>query len=272
MSAKAALSALLARHGDDLPLDRSLLALAREEYPALDEDRYRRQLDRWAGLVELRIRAGLPAPFALNRVLFDEIGLRGNTDAYYDPANSLLNLVLDRRLGIPITLAAVYIEVARRVGQATEGISFPGHFLVRHHFQGRELLVDAFHGGEHLTRADCAARLEVMSEGKASLAGWMFAPASGRTLVARVLTNLKVAYAKAGDVVQAIRAIDRLIVVAPERDEERRDRGLLYAELGLANAAVTDLEAYLAAVPEADDRASIQARLPGLMLAASRMN
>ena len=272
MSSTAALSALLSRHGDDLPLDRSLLALATDEFPGLDEARYRRQLDRWASWVEQRIRSGVAPPDALNQVLFEEVGLRGNTDAYYDPENSLLNVVLDRRLGIPITLSAVYIEVARRVGQVTEGVGFPGHFLVRHHFEGEELLVDAFHGGERLTREDCAARLKAMSEGQASIADWMFAPSTGRALVARVLTNLKVAYAKAGDVMQAIRAIDRLIVVVPERYDERRDRGLLYAELGLAASAAKDLEAYLSAVPDAPDLAVVQARLPALWAAAQRMN
>ena len=266
------LRALRDRHGDDLPLDRSLLTLAKEEFPTLDESQYRRQLDRLAHRVHQHIRAGKPAPDALNEVLFQEIGFQGNTDAYYDPANSLLNVVLERRLGIPITLAAVYIEVARRAGQTAHGIGFPGHFLVQHHWRGEDLLVDAFHGGRRLTRADCASRLKQMSQGRVVLADWMLAPSSGRAVVARVLMNLKVAYAKAGDVMKAIGAIDRLLAIAPERHSERRDRGLLYAELGLAGPAATDLETYLAETPDADDKDAITQRLPMLWAAAQRMN
>ena len=272
MSSEVALRALVERFGDDLPLDRALLALAKEEYPDLDEARYLAQLDQWGGRVERRMKSDVPAPVAIREVLFSELGLKGNSEAYYDPDNSLLNQVLDRRLGIPITLAAVYIEVARRVGQSADGVGFPGHFLVVHRFEGRELLLDAFNGGEPVSREECVTRIESMSDGRASLADWMLEPSTGRSLVARVLTNLKVAYAKAGNVIQAVRAIDRLLAVAPERHGERRDRGLLYAELGLPGAAADDFEAYLAAAPQADDREALQRRLPGLWAASRRMN
>ena len=272
VSSTDALRALMERHGDDLPLDRSLLALATEEYPELDELAYRRVLDRWARQVEQSMLAGNDGPEALHEILFDDVGLKGNRTAYYDPDNSLLNQVLDRRLGIPITLSAVYIEVGRRVGETVYGVGFPGHFLVGHEWHGQELLIDPFHGGERLTREDCAERLKAMSDGEVQLADWMLARSTGRSLVARVLTNLKVAYAKAGNVIQAVRAIDRLVVVVPERHEELRDRGLLYAELGLARAAISDLEKYLAAVPNAEDRDAVQKRLPLLWTAARRMN
>ncbi len=272
MSSVDALLALVDQHGEDLPLDRALLAVALDEYPSLEEQPYLRQLDRWGQRVAQVTAAGTLGMDAVRQVLFLELGFRGNTDAYYAPANSLFNLVIERRTGIPITLAAVYIEVARRAGEDADGVGFPGHFLVVHRADGQSHFIDPFNEGAVLTRQDCAERLETMSEGQVELADWMLAPSSGRAIVTRVLTNLKMAYAKGGDVPQAIRAVDRLLAVAPDRIEERRDRGLLYAELGLANAAATDIEAYLAAVPDAPDQAQLQYRLPQLWAAARRMN
>ncbi|MEL7371692.1 MAG: transglutaminase-like domain-containing protein [Myxococcota bacterium] len=272
MTSIDALRALVEECGDDLPLDRTLLVLATEEYPQIDISTYLHKLDDFAQQVRTRIAQGVGAPDALSDVLFQDIGFVGNETAYYDPANSLLNQVLDRRLGIPITLAVVYIEVGRRCGETVQGIGFPGHFLVGHEHRGERLLVDAFRGGARWTRADCRTRLEAMSDGQVELAEWMLAPATGRSLVARVLTNLKVAYAKAGDVIQAVSAIDRLLVVAPERHDELRDRGLLYAGLDLPGPAARDFEAYLQARPDADDRAQVQARLPKLWADAKRMN
>jgi hypothetical protein len=164
--ARARFAALLER--EPVPLDEAALALAEEEYPSLDVEEYLVRLDELAG--RALARAGVaPASrlAALRHVLHEEEGLRGNEKDYYDPRNSFLNDVLDRRLGIPISLSVVWIEVARRAGVVLEGIGFPGHFLARYASpSGQEVYVDAFHGGEMLSVDECVARYRARTGGR----------------------------------------------------------------------------------------------------------
>ena len=153
-----------------LPLDEAALAIAAEEYPGLDPAAHLAELDRLAG----RVRALAPGPGraaatlqALRQVLFEEAGFRANEKSYYDPRNSYLNEVLDRRLGIPISLSLVFMEVARRAGLDLDGVGFPGHFLVKLAPQaGPEVFIDPYNGGELLTAAECLARFRSASHGR----------------------------------------------------------------------------------------------------------
>jgi regulator of sirC expression with transglutaminase-like and TPR domain len=251
--ARTRFAELIAR--PSVPLAEAALAIAEEEYPGLSVESCLGQLDALARAVEGRLPARRDAASTLRllrAVLFEEAGFRGNADAYYDPRNSFLNEVLERRLGIPITLSILYIEVAARVGLAVQGVGFPGHFLVKHVAGQREVFIDPFHGGEILSADDCVARFHTMAPGRA-LEPRHLEAVTTRQILGRVLHNLKRIYVEAGDDVRALWVMDRLVLLAPADPAERRDRGLVEARLGGVAAALADLDAYLAAAPSADD-------------------
>ncbi len=259
-----ALAALIVEYGDRVPLDRAMLAIAEEEYPDLDPVAYLGLLDEWAD----RARTMKVQPrLALRRVVFDLEGFKGNEAHYYDPENSLLNRVMDRRIGIPITIAIIYLEVARRLAEPAVGVGFPGHFLVRHD----DVLLDPFSGGRVVTRRDCEAMLERVASKRVAIEPWMLSSVSPPAILARVLTNLKNAYLMKRDLIMAAKSIDRLLMVDASRTTEIRDRGLIYAELGLPNAAVADLTRYLE-LSHARDKSVIENLIPGLKDQASKMN
>jgi regulator of sirC expression with transglutaminase-like and TPR domain len=202
---------------------------------------------------------------ALRALLFDEIGLKGNVDQYDDPRNSYLDDVLDRKLGIPLSLSILTIEVARGAGMVADGIGLPGHFVVRIDEQGRQLFIDPFHGGHVITIEDCKD-LVVRTTGRASLFRKdSLEVASPRAMLNRLLMNLKRIHLAQGDYNAALGVVERLLIVAPGDAKEIRDRGLLLAHLGRPDAAVQDLESYLALVPQAPDADSVRGRLAWIL-------
>jgi len=254
-----------------VPLAEAALAIAQEEYPDLAVDPYMRQLDRLARAVDQRLPAHRDAASTLRfmrAVLFEEAGFRGNAEAYYDPRNSFLNEVLDRRLGIPISLGVVYMEVAARVGLPLQGVGFPGHFLVMH---GGEIFIDPFHGGEILSAADCVRRFNAMAPGRA-LELSQLGPITTRQILRRILHNLEKIYVEAGDDVRALWVVDRLVLLAPDDAWGRRDRGLVEARLGGTAAAIADLGAYLMAAPHAPDSDEVRQLVDQLRLRGSMLN
>jgi regulator of sirC expression with transglutaminase-like and TPR domain len=266
---------LVARPDEEIDLARAALLIARSEYPELDEAAYLGRLDALGEAVGRRLG---PSPCledaraGLNGLLYEEEGFKGNTRDYYDPRNSFLNDVLDRRTGIPISLSAVYIEVARRAGVAVEGVSLPGHFIVRLVTPGGGMLVDPFHLGVRLSEADCQRRLDRIYDGKMKLEASMLASCGARGMLARMLRNLKVIYVKRGDLTRAVTIVDMLLSASPEAGEERRDRGLLYAGLDCYAWAVRDLTRYLRENPDAKDRAAVQAKIVDMNRKAARLN
>jgi regulator of sirC expression with transglutaminase-like and TPR domain len=244
------------RPGPDLAAPAFLIA--RLEYKHLDPGPYLDRLDQWGDAAFHRIAAdpGHEAPIAarvdtLNRYLFNELGFSGNRDQYEDPRNSCLNEVLDRRTGIPITLALVYIEVARRAGLRAEGINFPGHFLVRvledlHTDDPHEgLIVDPFHGGAILDEQECRRLLDRHMGSEAAWAPELLARATRRQILVRMLLNLKRLYVKWRSFPQARLIADLLIALSPNAVTELRDRGLLAYHMNDFPAALRDLEEYL---------------------------
>jgi regulator of sirC expression with transglutaminase-like and TPR domain len=198
---------------------------------------------------------------ALRVFLFDELGFKGNVDHYDDPRNSFLDDVLERKLGIPLTLSLLVIEVARRAGLEAEGVGLPGHFIVRVNEGGRRLLIDPFHGGHIITVEDCKD-LVVRTTGRASLFRKdSLDTATPRAMLTRLLLNLKRIHLAQGDYIRALAVVERLLVVAPGDAKEIRDRGLLLAHLGQSGAAMQDLESYLALAPGAPDADSVRGRL-----------
>jgi regulator of sirC expression with transglutaminase-like and TPR domain len=257
--ARTRLAALLQRA--PVPLAEAALAVAEEEYPHLDTASYLRQLDALGLRVAARLGPDASPPGklrALKAVLFEEAGFRPNEAEYYDPRNSFLNEVLDRRLGIPISLSMVYIEVAARVGLTIHGVGFPGHFLVKYASPaGGELFIDPYAGGDMLSAEDCAARFKQVSQGRAEFEPRFLEAAGVPQMLARMLHNLKKIYVEASDDVRALWVIDRLLMLHPGDLVERRDRGLVAARLGGTASALKDLSAYLAAAPGAHDAAAI---------------
>jgi regulator of sirC expression with transglutaminase-like and TPR domain len=263
--ARTAFAAALAK--DPVPLDEATLAIALEEYPDLDVEGVLARLDALAERVGARVQGPRRAASllrALREVLADEEGLRGNEDAYYDPRNSFLNEVLERRLGIPISLSIVYVEVARRAGLPLQGVALPGHFLAKYVSpSGAEVFVDPFHRGEVLSADECAARFRARSGGRELDRRWLSA-ATPRQILVRMLQNLRRIYGDRKDDVRTFWVLDRILLAAPGQLAALRDRGLAAARLGGPAAAARDLEAYLSRVPDAPDAAEVRRVLAGL--------
>jgi regulator of sirC expression with transglutaminase-like and TPR domain len=272
-AARLRFARLIAR--EPVPLAEAALAIAEEEYPDLEVDGYLTRLD------DLAARVGRKAPppvraastlRALREVLHDEEGLRGNEQDYYDPRNSFLSDVLDRRLGIPISLSVVYLEVARRAGLRLDGVGFPGHFLVKYvAASGAEVFLDAFHGGEMLSADECLARYKASSGGH-ELDPKYLAGLSSRQVLGRMLQNLKRVYIEKKDDVRLFWVTDRILLLAPAQLEALRERGLAAARLGGTTAAARDLGAYLARAPGAADASAVRAALAALRGKARLLN
>lgn len=258
-----------------LRLDEAALAIAAEEYPELDAARHLARLDELADLVLRRTPSPLRAATmlrSLRDVLFVEEGYKGNEKSYYDPRNSYLNEVLDRRLGIPISLSVLFMEVARRVGLALEGVGFPGHFLVKLRPDlGPEVFIDPYNGGELLSAEECVARFKSLSHGRDFDERYLQGVAP-RQILGRMLHNLKRIYVEQGDDVRAFWVIDRLLLLAPDAIDEVRDRGLVEARLGLKPAAARDLQAYLEREPSAADAGDVADLLATLRSRPAMLN
>jgi len=253
----------LVNAGDDaIDLAEAALLIAAEAYPGLDVARYVRALDRLAAEAEPTVRA---ASTQIDRVrklvefLSVQRRFRGNQDDYYDRRNSFLNEVLERRTGIPITLAVVYVEVARRLGLDVRGVGFPGHFLVKHPGSS-DLIIDPFFG-QILSVRDCTQRLRAVLGEHAELEpGHLRAATPGEMLV-RILRNLKQIYLQARELEPALACSERILLVEPELAQELRDRGLLYEQLECFAAARADLERFLTLAPNDPTADTIRERL-----------
>jgi regulator of sirC expression with transglutaminase-like and TPR domain len=258
---------MLARLADEqVPLLRSALLIAHDEYPDLDLAACEAQLDSHADALREEVAQIDSDPLkmqAINHYLFDELGYAGNHDEYYDPRNSYLNQVLSRRLGNPISLAVVQMEVARRLGVPLDGISFPGHFLVRLPVDDGILVMDPFNRGRPVNADELRQRAkphfgeDVPDDALMQI----LSPAPHRAILMRMLRNLHAVYSENTDWSRAVRCADRILRLLPDNAEALRDRGLGYLELGHQAGARRDLGRYLQQNPEASDADTIRERL-----------
>ncbi|MCH1908620.1 tetratricopeptide repeat protein [Stenotrophomonas acidaminiphila] len=252
---------------DALPLLPTALLIARDEYPQLDPGRYDRLLQAHADHLRVEVAAIAEWPLkvaAINHHLFNELGYSGNHDAYYDPRNSYLNEVVTRRLGNPISLALVQMEVCRRLGLPLEGISFPGHFLVRLPVEEGVLVMDPFNGGRPLGVDELRERARNNLGGEApddQVLAQILDPAPARAILMRMLRNLYGVYAEREEWDRAARSADRILKLAPEQSEALRDRGLAYLRLDHRAGARADLSLYLRREPDAADAAQVREQL-----------
>ena len=271
--------------GDDSRIDlaRACLMIAQDAYPGLEVDRYLGDIERMA----IRLRARMPQSnaaeeklVALNQFLFDDLGYWGNADDYYDPRNSYLNEVIDRKTGTPISLSILYMELGRRIGLPLEGVSFPGHFLVRLRVRAGMLVLDPFAGGTPQSETELRERLRrVIPEGAAGgvAAGDLpldqfLEPASNRQILARVLRNLKGIYREKDKPERMLEVLNRMLVVAPDASSELRDRGYVYQRLECWRPALKDLSDYVEREPEAPDLYDVRVKLMELSALCARLN
>jgi len=246
----------------ELDMGEAALRIASARYPLLNVRRYLGRLDaiaRTAGPRAARCPHLHDKVEVLREVVYKDLGLRGNGRQYYDPRNSYLNEVLDRRLGIPLTMAIVLLEVAERIHVPLRGVSFPGHFLVR--VGETETFMDPWEGGRLLSVDDCRILLERQGRGSFAFDRRFLRPATKREILLRLLRNLKVAHTKREEWEEALAALDRLLALAPEEVAELRDRGELNLRADRYSRAIQDFERYLEYVPGAPDRVSIEKRL-----------
>jgi len=276
--ATARLQDLLGRAEEHIDLAEVALVVAAEEYPDLDISAYLARLDELADVVRRRLAPGLPIQdqlAALNRFLFEEQGFRPNPADYYDPRNSFLNDVLDRRLGIPLTLSIVYIAIGKRLGLPLAGVSFPGHFLVKCAVSGGVVILDPYSGGISLSLAELGDRLKLLKVTAAPSEEQVVAmleSAGARDVALRMLRNLKAIYMNLGDLQRALSCADRIVRVAPDAAAEVRERAALYLKLECFRAAMADFERYLELQPEAADADEVREQLLDLRRSAPPLN
>lgn len=245
---------------DQIDLARAALLYARDAYPDLDSNRYVAQLDAWAEVIrpEIRSRRSDPPFLPLNDLLFDRLGFGGNELDYYDPRNSYLNEVIDRRTGLPITLSVIYLEVGWRAGLALSGIGLAGHFIVRCDQDSRTWFIDPFHQGRILSETDCARLVYQATGGSQPFSRDLLQPTLRRDILVRMLNNLKALYVQRETLEQVQPVLERLLELQPNSPENSRDLGLIHFRLGTYRQAIDRLESYFALNPRADDIESIR--------------
>ncbi|HLJ80196.1 MAG TPA: transglutaminase-like domain-containing protein [Ktedonobacterales bacterium] len=267
---------------DQMDLAVGALLIADLAYPTLNHVAYLHRLDALAGAVraELNLAPGALLPpnqvshrsvamrvlRALRRILADREGFVGNREDYYDPRNSYLNDVLDRKQGIPISLSAVYIIVGRCLGAPLEGVGLPAHFVAKWPLppeEGGGLFIDGFSAGEVMDEDDCAAFVQrlIAPSGVSRLDPRWFEAVGTRAILTRMLNNLKLVYLQRGETTPALAVVDRLIALRPDLAQELRDRGLLRLALGEPLLAAADLATYADRAPQAPEMARLRKRL-----------
>jgi regulator of sirC expression with transglutaminase-like and TPR domain len=278
-----AFAALVRPEIDDERIDmlRAALTFARIEEPKLDVEHYVRRVDALAKRVAAKIVAAEnsdpddPAQViaALNAVLFQEEVFRGNTVDYYSPRNSFLQHVLDRQLGIPISLALVYMEVGRRVEFPLFGVGMPGHFLLKHYdVDGRSTLIDVFERGSIVTEEDCRQKLNSIYAGQLSLQPEFLLPVTRRQMLTRMLNNLRSVYISQRDFRRAVQVVDLILVIYPRSPEDVKQRAVLRFNLDDYRGALSDFDEYVKMSPDASDAEEIRQTALSLRRSMAMMN
>lgn len=264
---------------EDVSLAEGALWIAAAEYPGLDVDDYLGRLHGMATTLRKRLRADIATAeklLALNHYLFSELGFAGNADDYYDPRNNFLNEVLERRLGIPITLGVVYMEVGRRIGLGLHGVSFPGHFLVKCALRDGMVILDPYSRGLSLGVDELRQRLQDAggdADVDEATLGHLLGAAPNKEVLARMLRNLKAVYSRQEDWLRALSSSERLIALDPDdAGEEYRDRGGIYLRLECFRAALGDFGTYLRQRPGAADADAVRAQASDLAAVVARLN
>lgn len=259
-----------------IDLLRAALTFARIEDPKLDIEHYVRRVDALAKRVAAKIQDPddpVQMIAALNEVLFQEEVFRGNSVDYYSPRNSFLQHVLDRQLGIPISLALVYMEVARRIGFSLYGVGMPGHFLLKHYdVDGHAILIDAFERGSIVTEEDCRQKLNSIYSGQVALQPEFLLAVTRRQMLTRMLNNLRSVYLSQRDFRRAVQVVDLILVIYPRSPEDVKQRAVLRYNLDDYRGALSDFEEYVKMSPDASDAEEIKQTALSLRRSMAMMN
>ncbi len=265
-------------HPEAVSLAEGALLIAADEYQDLDVDECLSRIENMGVALKKRLRQDISttdALIALNGYVFDELGFSGNADDYYDPRNSYLNDVIERRLGIPITLAVLYIEIGRRIGLPLHGVSFPSHFLVKCTLREGAIVIDAYARGASLGLEDLHERLKAMVRGvelDPAMVTTMLTAATPNDIFARILRNLRAIHLSKGERAKALASSSRILTLLPEAAEEYRERADLYLDLECFRAALEDFRRYLDLAPQAQDTGRVRLRIAELEPLAARLN
>lgn len=252
---------------EDIDLARASLYIAQEEYPEIDPEVYIQSLDGMAQELSKRLPANkypLIIIQNINEYLYDDLGFNGNNSDYYDTQNSFLNKVIERRLGIPISMSLIYLEIARRINFPMVGVGMPGHFLIRPEIEEMEIFVDTFNNGEVIFTQDCQDRLNQIYQKNIVFKPEYLAAVTKKQFLARILDNLKIIYVHQQEIEKALGAVERKLLLFPDAHIELRDRGLLLFQLGYFPQAIRDLETYLKIEPNSEDVSTIRSLLSQL--------
>ena len=263
---------------EQLNLAEAALVIAREAYPQLDIAVQLARIDALAATLKQRLRPDITPTeklAQLNHYLFNELGYAGNSDDYYDPRNSYLNDVIERRLGIPISLSVLYIEVGRRLGLSLSGVSFPGHFLVKCALRDGAVIIDPYAKGASLGIKDLQKCLRVLvgsTDVSPEAVMRLLAIAQPADIIARMLRNLKAIHNERGDKSRALTAVSQVIDLCPEVAGDYRDRARLLEELECFRASLADFETYFRLDPQASDAQIVRAKIAVLRERVARLN
>jgi regulator of sirC expression with transglutaminase-like and TPR domain len=273
-----AFAALVRADIEDERIDllRAALTFARIDDPQLDIEHYVRRVDALAKRVAAKIQDPddpVQMIAALNEVLFQEEVFRGNSVDYYSPRNSFLQHVLDRQLGIPISLALVYMEVARRISFSLYGVGMPGHFLLKHYdVDGHAILIDAFERGSIVTEDDCRRKLDSIYSGQVALQPEFLLAVTRRQMLTRMLNNLRSVYLSQRDFRRAVQVVDLILVIYPRSPEDVKQRAVLRYNLDDYRGALNDFEEYVKMSPDASDAEEIKQTALSLRRSMAMMN
>ena len=259
----------------DIQLATGTLLIAQSEYPEIDIADYLHQLNEMADVVRERIQgATLPQQHVaeLNRFLFEEKGFTGNTESYYALGNNFLNVVLEKKTGIPITLAVVYIEVGRRAGLPLIGVNFPSHFLVKYRLEHLDILLDVFDNGAFMTDDTLRAKLQASFGEPVPLRPNMLAEATDKEILARILRNLTRAYTLLEQYDKALTAAERITWLLPNAASDYRQLGYLYYKNHAYSESLTAFETYLQLAGKTPDTAAVEQNIQHLHKLLSRLN
>ncbi|HEY0753675.1 MAG TPA: transglutaminase-like domain-containing protein [Ktedonobacteraceae bacterium] len=277
---------LIVEDDANIDLARAALLIAAEEYPTLDFNQHLARLEELAAQVRARM-VNLEMPLAnppltinecfdvlhaMNSVLFEQERFRGNRIDYYNPQNSFLNRVLERRLGIPLTLSLIYMEVGKRLGLRIAGVGMPFHFIVRCEFQQSSIYIDPYEKGKFLSEQDCRDRLALIFKNQEDFDPSWLEPLSARQFLTRMLTNLKNLYRHKGDFTRTLMACDRILLINPVQSGELRDRGMTHFHLKHYSRAVHDLGKYIELAPQADDVEEVRQQIKMIRQLIAMMN
>ncbi|MEO8158323.1 MAG: tetratricopeptide repeat protein [Betaproteobacteria bacterium] len=268
---------MLSGPDEEISLVEAALLIASHGYPDLNVAAYLSRIEELAHMLRMRIGEDATTQERiadLNQFLFGDLGFAANSEDYYDPRNSFINEVLERRSGIPITLSVIYMELGRKIGLPLQGVSFPGHFLVKCAVADGAVVLDPYFGGISLGLQDLQKRLRDVRGGEVSRAivAELLVSASNKEIIVRLLRNLKAIYLRERDLDKALPIMNWIVATLPEQAAEVRDRGMIYQELECARAALNDFEAYLALAPGCEDVDDIRGRIVELRKEAARLN